>query len=126
MQQNGLIPKPFSIRISVTALVTVVLWLVAVVMTAVCVFALRELLLWATAALLASPNRREQLQAANAINLAHQCGMIILGIVDLGVILVITELFFKHIGQPRFMRTLVVIILVETAIVLPTALLFWR
>jgi hypothetical protein len=52
--------------------------------------------------------------------------MMILGVIDLGIILVITEMFFKHVGEPRFMRTLVKIILVETAIVLPTALIFWR
>jgi hypothetical protein len=130
MNQNELTHNQPGLKISlpiVAIAVSVILWVTAILLTAICLFAVREYLLWALATALADPSDpRRRFQAANVINLVHQCSMMVFGVVGLGTMLVISEYFFKHFGQTRLIRTLVKVILIEAAIILPAALLFWR
>jgi hypothetical protein len=126
MTQNELTrPQPIG-KINLNILISSVLWLVSIALTVMCIFAVRELLLWSVALLLAPPDREAQLRTANMLNLVHQCGMIILGVIDLGFIVGITEYFFRHMREPRALRLLALVVAIECAIVIPVWWLFWR
>jgi hypothetical protein len=124
MKQTGLTQQqPIFI---VSALLSTVLWLVSLVLAGLCFFAVRDVFIWGLALILTGPDRLSQLRAENYVTLAHNCAMIIVGVVDLGVIIFITEYFFRHTGQPRLLRFLAWTLAIEGAILLPVALLFWR
>jgi hypothetical protein len=102
------------------------LWLVSVALGGLAVFALRAILMWALALLIPQPDAGSRLETANAINLFQMCGTIAFGVVFVGVIIYVSERFFRDAGKPRFLRTLATIILIEGAIVLPVWWLLWR
>jgi hypothetical protein len=126
MTQNDLTRNQPMFKISPAVVLSVALWLVAIVLAMLCVFAARELFLWGLGVLIPQPDTRSRLQAANFIDLAHQCFMLILGVADIILLMGISEYFFRHIGQARLLRTLALVIAIESAIVLPVYLFFWR
>jgi len=105
---------------------SVVLWLVSLALTALSPFALRDLLIWGLALVIPQPDQLTRLRTAQAINLASQCGIVLLGVLALVVMVFSTEYFFHQAGQPRLLRRLAGIIAVECLIVVPVAWFFWR
>ena len=103
-----------------------VLWLVAVVLSGLGVFALRDLLIWGLALIIPQPTTKSRLETANVIDLAQQCGVVIFGLMGLVVLLYCTERLIRDAGQPRLLRALARIIAVEAVIVLPAVLFLWR
>ena len=126
MKQDRLILDQFLNRKNVAILLTIVLWLISAVLTLICIFAVREVFLWGLAAILAPSDTASRNQAANIINLAHHCTVIILGLISVVVVVGTSEIAFRNPGQPGTLRTLTLIILAECAIVVPVTLLFWR
>jgi hypothetical protein len=105
---------------------SVVLWVIVAVLAMFCIFALRELFVWAVAALLSEPgNQARRAQVANIINFTQQCVVIILGVLGLGVVMATVEYLFRHAGKAQLNRTLLIVIALESALVLPVALIFW-
>lgn len=127
MNQHQLARSAQGTRRIGTAAASYALWLISVVMAVMCIFALREVIIWGLATALTRPDMilADRMQAANMVNLASQCGIIILGIVALGVILYTSEKVFRGAGQTQLMNRLVLLIVVESIIVLPVALIFW-
>lgn len=115
-------PRPYG-RIALT----LALWLVSVVLTFFVVFAARDILVWVMAMLLVRPETTpgQRIDAAQIINLASMCLIIVLGLLGIGVLVVSGDSTFKHLGQPRQIRRLLVLVVVEAAIVLPSAWFFW-
>ncbi len=101
-------------------------WAVSVVLTLASIFALRDVIVWALAILLPNQDMAAQLDSANLINLANQCGVIGLAVIALVVIAYSTEHAFRQSNQARTRRRLIGIIVVECVIVLPVALLLWH
>ncbi|MBZ0290548.1 MAG: hypothetical protein K8I30_23190 [Anaerolineae bacterium] len=126
MKLNGMAPERPAPNASLAVLVSGALWLVAVLLTIISIFAIREIILWGLGFLLIDPQAAHNYQAVEVINLAHQCLMMVLGIAALGLVIYVSESFFAHAGQPRLLRTLGRIVAVEFGIVLLVALLFWR
>jgi hypothetical protein len=116
----------FSNRPSSTVLVSAALWLVSIVLGGLAVFALRAVLLWGMALVIPVTDVASQLEATKVINLSGMCGSVVFGLVFLGIIIYISERFFRDAGKPGFMRTLITLLIVECAIVLPVWWLFWR
>jgi hypothetical protein len=105
---------------------SIVLWVVMAVMAMFAIFALRELFIWAVAAVLSEPGNVERRnQVANIVNFTQQCFVIFAAVLGLGVVMSTTEYLFKHVGQPSLIRRLLIIIAAEAALVLPVAYLFW-
>ena len=105
---------------------TVVLWLAMAVLAMFAIFALRELFIWAVAAVLSEPGNVERRnQVANVINFTQQCFVIFAAVLGLGLVMSTTDYLFKHVGQPRLIRRLLIIIALEAALVLPVAYIFW-
>lgn len=105
---------------------TVVLWLIVAVLTMFVIFALRELFIWSVATVLSEPGDAERrLQVTKIINLTQQCFVIFTAVLGLGLVMSTTDYLFKHAGQPRFIRRLLIIIALEAALVLPVAYIFW-
>ncbi|HVU11945.1 MAG TPA: hypothetical protein VHD90_11740 [Phototrophicaceae bacterium] len=102
------------------------LWIVSVGLALASTFALRDIFVWGLGLLLASPDQASRLRAANTINFAQMCALVIFGVISVGVIVFSSEYFFHYAGQPRFWRRLAGIVAVECVIVLPVALLLWR
>ena len=121
-QDRTLAPDKSPLSIVISSL----MWLLSAVLALALIFALRELLLWALANLLIDPTANSNFDAVNTIQLANDCGALIFGILCLGIIIVSSEYFFKHVGQRRLIHRLAGLIVVEAAIVLPVALIFWR
>ncbi len=126
MTQNELTRSQPISSINLNVLISGVLWLISIALTVMCIFAMRELLIWGVGVLLASPDRGDQLRAANALDLANQCGMIGFGVIDLAVIIGISGYFFGHMRQARTLRILALVVAIECAIVIPVWWLFWR
>ena len=105
---------------------SVVLWLASAFLALASIFALRDILVWLLTNLLIKPNANSNYDAIRSIDVANDCGAIIFGILGLGVIIVSSEYFFRHAGQPRLIRILAGLIALECGIVLPVALLYWR
>jgi hypothetical protein len=114
------------LKSSLAKLASLILWLASTVLAFLCLFAVRDLLLWGLAAALTppSPDDFRRFQAADTINAVHNCSIIILGIVALGVVLVGGDFFFRHFGKPRLVRTLVKLIALECLILIPWIVLF--
>lgn len=105
---------------------TIVLWLIVAVLAMFSIFALRELFIWAVATVLSEPGNVERRnQVAKIINLTQQCFIIFTAVLGLGLMMSTTDYLFKHAGQPRLIRRLLIIIAVEAALVLPAAYIFW-
>src|SRR4051812_17225787 len=124
MNQN-ILPHP-AYRKLITSIMTLVLWLISAFLALAAIFALREILLWLLANWLIKPDAKSNADAIHFIDVANDCGAIIFGMVCLGAIIVSSEYVFKYLGQPRLMRILAGLIAVESVIVLPVALIFWR
>jgi hypothetical protein len=67
----------------------------------------------------------QRIDAAQIINLASMCVIIVLGLLGIGVLVVSGDYTFKHLGQPRLIRRLLALVAVEALIVLPSAWYFW-
>lgn len=105
---------------------TITLWLIMAVLAMFSIFALRELFIWGVAAVLSEPGNVERRnQVANVINFTQQCFVIFAAVLGLGLVMSTTEYLFKHSGQPRLIRRLLIIIALEAALVLPVAYIFW-
>ncbi len=110
----------------ISTVTTVVLWLISALLALVSIFALRELLLLLLTKLLINPEAISNADAEHTIFAANDCSAFIFGIFCLGVIVVTSDYVFKRVGQPRTIRILIGLIVVECIIVLPVALIFWR
>jgi hypothetical protein len=115
-------PRPYG-RIALT----LALWLVSVVLTFFVVFAARDILVWVMATLLVREGTTtgQRIDAAQIINLASMCIIIVLGLLGIGVLVVSGDSTFKRLGEPRQIRRLLALVVVEAAIVLPSAWYFW-
>ncbi len=107
-------------------ILTGALWLVMFILGTLAVFALRDLQVWLMAALIPQPTTKSRLETANVINMAQQCGIVIFGMIVLVALIYFTERAIRDAGQPRLMRTLARVIVVEAVIVLPTWWILWR
>ncbi|MFN8374504.1 MAG: hypothetical protein U0694_16705 [Anaerolineae bacterium] len=126
MKQNDIVqPSAFG-RLNFTLLTSGALWVVSVFLAGMAVFALREVLIWGVALVLAGPDRLSQLRAENMVTLANNCGVAIFGVLALAAIISISEYFFHHADKPRTLRMLLYLVAVECAIVLPVWAIFWR
>ena|GEM_PF-6626466 len=106
--------------------ISVVLWVIVAVLAMFCIFALRELFIWAVAALLSEPgNQARQAQVSNIINFTQQCVVIILAVLGLGLVISTAEYLFRHAGKARLNRILLLVIALESALVLPVNAIFW-
>ncbi len=106
---------------------SIVLWVIVAILALFAIFALRELFIWAVATLLNEPgNVGRRLQVANIINFTQQCFVIIAGVIGLGLVMVSADYLFKHAGQPRLNRILLLLVAAEAAIVLPVNYIFWN
>ncbi len=105
---------------------SLLLWLVSAFLALASILALRELLLLVLSKLLIDPNANSNADAVHTIFVANDCGSLIFGILCVGMIAVITDYVFKHVGQPRLIRLLAGLIIAECVLVLPVALIFWR
>jgi hypothetical protein len=126
MLQNKVTPNQPLNKLNGNLLVSVGLWMFSMFLTVMSVFAFRELFLWGMSILLASPDRATQMRGANLIDLSHQCTMIIVGMAALGVMIGVSEYFFRHLREARTTRILFLITAIEAAIVFPVWLFFWR
>lgn len=124
MNSNKLIH--YSPRIAVTHILSIALWVASIILVVLGIFALREVLIWGVALVLSAPDRLSQLRAENMVTLSQQCGVVVFGVVALGAIIAISEYFFRNFGKPRLLRTLLIILAFEAALVLPVWALFWR
>ena len=102
------------------------LWVASVALALLSTFALRDIFTWVLAFILASPDPASRLRAANTINFAQMCALVIFGVISIVVIVFSSEYFFHYAGQPRTLRRQIGIVIAECVIVLPVALLFWR
>ena len=110
----------------IPVLTSLVLGLIAACLSLASIFALREIFLWALANLLIKPDAKSNADAVHFIDVANDCGTLIFALFCLGIIVVGSEHFFRHLGQPRLMRFLAGLIAIECVLVLPVALIFWR
>jgi hypothetical protein len=115
---------PFAVNAAL--ILSVVLWLVSVVLAMLCLFAARELLILGLGLLFTGADRLTQMRGANLLNTSHHCLIMILAVVDVTVLMAITEYFFRYMGQPRLLRAQLVIIALECAMVVPAWWMFWR
>ena len=124
MKQNDL---PLLARPKLIPLViSLALGLIAAFLTLASILALREIFLWLLANLLIKPDAKSNADAVHAIDVANDCGTAIFAVICLGIIVVGSDYFFKHLSQPRLMRFLAGLIAIECVLVLPVALIFWR
>ena len=126
MKQNQLMEEPFTLKKAADFLMTGGLWLVSAILALFCIFALREILLWGLGILLTPIDPAHAYRAAGMINIIHDLGMIVLAIGALVVIMYTNHYAFSHVGQPRMVRALVRMIVIECVLVLPIAWIFWR
>lgn len=95
-------------------------------LTLPCILALREVLLWGVIRLLYGQPNLAPYQLSGLISLSHHCGMIFMGIAALIFMVASLDYTFKHAGDPRLNRRLLISIGVQLVIIVPVALLFWR
>src|SRR5690606_17228464 len=113
-------------RRTLAIVLTIVFWLLTIVLTVTAIFAAREIILLELAILIPQEDILSRLQAANFINLVHNCTLPVLGIVGVSVMIFSSELMFNRAGEPRTLRRLAIIIAAECLIVLPVWLFLWR
>ena len=124
MNQNEL---PRLARPKLVPVVTsLALGLIAAFLALAAILALREIFLWLLANVLIKPEAKSNADAVHFIDVANDCGSMIFALFCLGIIVVGSDYFFKHLGQPRLIRRLAGLIAVECVLVLPVALIFWR
>jgi hypothetical protein len=126
MEHSDLALEPSSSKRTLAILLTILLWLVSVILTVICIFAAREIILLELAILIPQEDTLSRLQAANFINLVHQCTLPILGIIGVVVMILSSELMFNQAGTPRTLRRLTLIIAAECLIVVPVWFFLWR
>jgi hypothetical protein len=127
MNQNELAREQPNMNRILAILISGVLWVLVLVLSMSCLFALRELLIWFLALILPTPDpdSARRIQAANLINVVVPCAFIVMGLIDMVFIVYISEHFFSRAGQARLNRFLLKIIAVQCLIVLPVAWFFW-
>ncbi len=127
MKQDALTRDQPILKVGLNLLVSIVLGVIAVILAFFSIFAIREIVIWGMSYLLIrlNPNLK-QYQIASVINTTHQIAIFVMGIVALIVAVAVPDYIIRYAGQPRVPRTLIKIVLVESAIVLPVALIFWR
>ncbi len=121
MTGDASLPRPAGVR-----LVTVVLWLLALVLGLLSIFALRELVIWGAAILFSGVDALSKSQSAGLVDIANYCGVVFLGLVTLVGIVASGEYVGKHAGERHLLRLLTIMIAVEGAIILPVWFFFWR
>jgi hypothetical protein len=126
MKQDPLALDQFLVRKIPAILLTGILWLISASLALMSIFAIREVLIWGLGAILAPSDTASRNHAADIINLTHHCTVIFLGLVSMVVVVASSEIAIRKPGQPRTLRILALISLVEGVIVVPVALLFWR
>src|SRR5256885_1203373 len=102
MKQTELTRDQSSKRM-LAVLLSTVLWLISAVLALACIFALRDIFLWGLGALLTKPAPAHNFQAAEIIDVAHYCFMVILGLVALVFVVGSGEYVRRHAGQPRLL-----------------------
>jgi hypothetical protein len=127
MNQDALASNQTAPRRYGAIALSLVLWAASVVLTFFAVFALRDLSILLMAAVLVPPgsSTATRLNAADIVNLASMCIIVVLGMLGIGVLLVSGDYTLKHLGQPRLLRRLLALVIVEAVIVVPTALFMW-
>ncbi len=114
-----------ALKKTLLSLLSGLLWLVSAILALVSIFAARDLLMWVLTLLLLQSSVGSY-DGANALSVANDCGSLLLGIASITAIIISSEYFFKHSGQPRVFRLLFMIIAAECALIIPAAIFFWR